>query len=339
MSVTVNGSEPAHPGGPPAPAGGRLNVPLQLPPRFDGRPITTLSPSSYELWQSCEEKWRRRNLLGEREPKSPWMLLGIAVDQTLGWLHEQQIAGAEPEPGDVMKTYGRLFDANEKDRRETAWTDEQPESMIRGYGLRCVEIYLEQMLPLIGRPVSTQRQIEVRLHPACEWSIRGFIDLETVRDRPVDVTDKGILIPAGEKAPSGQQIVARRPEGEPTITDYKVKSRFISAGEAAGNVQCGVYVLDRRLRGEPAVPFVFANLVRPGGGRNGFDGRLHLTERTDAQLRGVMIRFAQMANAIVERVEQFGYDQPWKFADPRQSFPCRRRFCGWAASCPGWSGL
>jgi hypothetical protein len=59
------------------------------------------------------------------------------------------------------------------------------------------------MLPLIGRTVATQREIEVRLHPECEWSIKGFIDLETVRDRPVDVTDKGLVIAAGEKAPRG----------------------------------------------------------------------------------------------------------------------------------------
>jgi hypothetical protein len=343
MSTAVNGSastsEPRRAAAAPPAGGGGMSVPLQLPPRYDGRRITTLSASSYELWQSCEEKWRRRNLLGEREPKSPAMFLGIAVDQALGWLHEHQIAGADPEAGDVLKAYGELFEANERDRRDTAWTDDEPESMIRAAGLRCVEIYLERMLPLIGQPVATQREIEVRLHPACEWSIKGFIDLETVRDRPVDVTDKGLVIPAGEKAPRGQRVVARRPEREPAINDYKVKTRFISAGEAAGNVQCGIYVLDRRLRGEPPVPFVFANLVRPGSNRNGFDGRLQLTERNDAQLRSVMVRFAQMANAIVERVELFGYERPWKFADPRQSFPCRRRFCGWADSCPGWSGL
>lgn len=345
MSIPVNGTAPAGADSPqpaarpPAAAGGGISVPLQLPPRLSGRPITTLSASSYELWQNCEEKWRRRYLLGEREPKSPAMFLGIAVDQTLGWLHDHQIEGADPEPGDVLKAYGELFEASETDRRETRWTDDEPESMIRAAGLRCVEIYLEQMLPLIGRPTATQREIEVRLHPACEWSIKGFIDLETVRDEPVDVTDKGIVIPAGAKAPSGQQVIARRPEGEPAINDYKVKTRFISAGEAAGNVQCGIYVLDRRLRGEPPVPFVFANLVRPGGNRHGFDGRLQLTERTDGQLRGVMVRFAQMANAIVERVEQYGYEQPWKFADPRQSFPCRRRFCSWSARCLGWSGL
>ncbi|MDO8208965.1 PD-(D/E)XK nuclease family protein [Conexibacter sp. CPCC 206217] len=316
-----------------------VGVPVRLPARADGRRMHTLSASSYELWQQCEERWRRRYLLGEREPPSPAMMLGTAVDRALGWMYERRIEGELPERGDVLVAYARLYEENERDRRSAVWTAAEPEQLIRAWGLRCVEVFLDRIAPLVGRAVSVQRELTLKLNDACEWKIRGYVDLETIRDEPVAVTDHGLVLAIDAAPPKDHTVVTRCEAGEPIVTDYKVKSRYITRQEADGDLQAGLYLLDRRLRGDPAGGFVFANLIKPGGRRAAIDGRLLLTTRTERQMRGVLDRFAQMASEITARVEQFGFERPWKFADPRQSFPCRQRFCAYAQRCPGWSGL
>jgi len=48
----------------------RIPVPRRLPERYDGEPLRHLSPSSYALWVSCPEAWRRRYIKGEKPPPS-----------------------------------------------------------------------------------------------------------------------------------------------------------------------------------------------------------------------------------------------------------------------------
>jgi hypothetical protein len=314
-------------------------TPLTLPRRADGRPLRHLSASSYTLWQTCEEQWRRRYLLGEPTPTTPAMFLGTAVDAALGWMYRQQIDGNSPEPGDVADAYERLFDASETDRRRVSWTEQDSELTIREQGRRCVELYLVSLAPLAGRPVAVQREISVKLHPDAKWTITGYIDLETIRDVPVAITDGGLVIPVGARPPDDHRVVGHSDAGVRVVEDYRVKGEYVSKSEADGAIEPGVYLLDRRLGPDPAEEFVFANLVRPGKKRASFGARLLRTRRTDAQLRGVMLRFAQMAREISERVAEIGYERPWKFADPGRAFPCRRAFCAHAKRCPGWSGV
>ena len=54
----------------------RIPVPRRLPDRYDGEPLRHLSPSSYSLWVSCPEAWRRRYIKGEKPPPSGSMFLG-----------------------------------------------------------------------------------------------------------------------------------------------------------------------------------------------------------------------------------------------------------------------
>src|SRR2546423_9297463 len=48
----------------------RIPVRTGLPERYDGEPLRHLSPSSYALWVSCPEAWRRRYIKGEKPPPS-----------------------------------------------------------------------------------------------------------------------------------------------------------------------------------------------------------------------------------------------------------------------------
>lgn len=45
-----------------------IPVPQRLPVRYDGEPLRHLSPSSYTLWVSCPEAWRRRPSPPSRRP-------------------------------------------------------------------------------------------------------------------------------------------------------------------------------------------------------------------------------------------------------------------------------
>ncbi len=77
----------AHPPGPSRPPGAevatRIPVPISLPVRYDGERLKHLSHSSYSLFLSCPEAWRRRYLKGEREKPSGAMFLGSRVDDAL----------------------------------------------------------------------------------------------------------------------------------------------------------------------------------------------------------------------------------------------------------------
>src|SRR5205085_6391395 len=65
----------------------RIPVPRRLPERYDDEPLKHLSPSSYSLWVSCPEAWRRRYIKGEKRSPSGSMFLGSRVDDALSAYH------------------------------------------------------------------------------------------------------------------------------------------------------------------------------------------------------------------------------------------------------------
>jgi hypothetical protein len=67
----------------------RIPVPQRLPERYDGEPLRHLSPSSYSLWVSCPEAWRRRYIKGEKPPPSGSMFLGSRVDDAISAYHRR----------------------------------------------------------------------------------------------------------------------------------------------------------------------------------------------------------------------------------------------------------
>src|SRR5579884_3342154 len=67
----------------------RIPVPRRLPERYDGESLGHLSPSSYSLWVSCPEAWRRRYIKGEKPPPSGSMFLGSRVDDALSAYHRR----------------------------------------------------------------------------------------------------------------------------------------------------------------------------------------------------------------------------------------------------------
>jgi hypothetical protein len=62
------------------------------------------------------------------------------------------------------------------------------------------------------------------------------------------------------------------------------------------------------------------------------------TGRSTGQLRGALVRIAQVARQIVANYDRFGPDEPWGFADPA-GWKCSERYCEARGRCPGGVGV
>jgi hypothetical protein len=180
-------------------------------------------------------------------------------------------------------------------------------------GRQAIELTIAELVPHLGDPVDVQRRLEFTLHPSLEWSVVGYLDLETLKER-----EDG--------------------EPQPTVVDFKVKGSLISETQADSDPQAGMYLAGRWLEGYPATELVFAQIAKPGARRKQMSCSLVATSRTPGQLRGVLARIALAAAEIVAAYEHFGPDQAWGLADP-SSWKCSPRFCHAWASCPGDRGL
>jgi hypothetical protein len=123
-----------------------------------------------------------------------------------------------------------------------------------------------------------QRRVKYRIHPAAEWGVLCFLDLETVR------TEHGARVPA--------------------VVDYKVKSTPLTEYKADSDFQPSVYLAGRWLEGDPAGEFCFAQIAKPGPRRREMSASIVSTSRSTAQLRGALARIAQVAAQIAACYER-----------------------------------
>jgi PD-(D/E)XK nuclease superfamily len=306
----------------PAPAtaadlAARIPVPRRLPDRYDGEPLRHLSPSSYSLWVSCPEAWRRRYIKGEQPPPSGSMFLGSRVDDALSAYHRRILEHGDRLAVDqVLDVYREQWHAElevERDKRGIDWDEELSERAAFRLGREAIELAMSELIPHLGDPVDVQRRLEFAIAPELEWTVLGYLDLETLKERG-----------DGEQAP--------------TVVDFKVKGSVIGQAQADSDPQAGIYLAGRWLEHYPAGELLFAQIAKPGKRRKQMAATVVRTRRTPGQLRGVLARVALAASQIVASYERYGPDQPWGFADPT-SWRCSPRFCHAWASCPGGRGL
>lgn len=169
-----------------------LNIPVTLPIGYRGAPIANLSHTSLMRWESCPDDWRRHYLLGERGPKSGAMFLGTIVDDTITTYYWLRKAGSALELDQLRDAFRDLWDDKlAQEQQPVAW-----EPYLRGdraleMGLEAIDITYRQLVPRIGEPVDTQRAFELRLAPQLQWTIKGYVDLDTVRTQRTFVDDDG----------------------------------------------------------------------------------------------------------------------------------------------------
>jgi PD-(D/E)XK nuclease superfamily len=293
----------------------RIPVPTQLPPRYGGEPIRHLSHSSYKLWVTCREAWRRKYICGEREPTSGAMFLGSRVDDAVSLYYRRQLAGEGLDLEQVKDAYRELWQQGietEQEKRGVDWSDIHQQAAFE-MGLEALDLTFGELVPKLGEPVAVQRQVEFTLAPGLEWSVLGYLDLET-RGRAV----------------TGEEIER--------VVDYKVKGSPISEAQAHRDPQASLYLAGRWLQGNPAHEFCFAQLGKPGPKRRQMSVALRTTTRTVGQMRATLARIALAASEIVASYQRLGPYRPWGFADPT-SWKCAAKYCTAWHTCPGGAGL
>jgi hypothetical protein len=247
------------------------------------------------------------------------MFLGARVDDALSTYHRHLLACGErftlDQLHDAYRDHWTRELAAEQADRGVLWDSELDEPAAFTMGLQALALSLRELIPLLGRPVDVQRELEYRLAPGLEWTIQGFLDLETLR--PND--DRG-----GELVPA--------------IVDYKVKNTLHSQTKADHDPQAGLYLAGRWLAGQPAEQFCFVQVGKPGKKRKTMTTSFVVTRRTVPQLRATVVRIAQAASQIAALYERYGPDEPWGFADP-SGWKCSPRYCGHYGRCPGGGGL
>jgi hypothetical protein len=295
----------------------RIPVPQRLPERYDGEPLRHLSPSSYSLWVSCPEAWRRRYIKGEKPPPSGSMFLGSRVDDAISAYHRRILEhGDRLAPDQLLDLYGELWSTEleaEQGKHGIGWEEELRERAAFELGRQAIALLMAELIPHLGEPVDVQRRLEFTIAPDLEWTVLCYLDLETLKE-----------------GPSGEQSA--------TVVDFKVKNSLITQDQADSDPQAGLYLAGRWLEGYPASELCFAQVAKPGKRRKQMAASLVPTSRTAGQLRGVLARIALAASQIVACDERYGPDQPWGFADPT-SWKCGPRFCSHWAQCPGGRGL
>src|SRR5438105_8592858 len=157
--LTLAGAERSAPAAPPTAAelAARIPVPRRLPERFDGEPLRHLSPSSYTLWVSCPEAWRRRYIKGEKPPPSGSMFLGSRVEDALSAYHRRILEHGDRLALDqVLDTYRDQWMTElevEKDKHDVEWEEDLSERGAFELGRQAIELAMVELIPHLGDPV------------------------------------------------------------------------------------------------------------------------------------------------------------------------------------------
>jgi hypothetical protein len=221
----------------------RIPVPQRLPERYDGEPLRHLSPSSYSLWVSCPEAWRRRYIKGEKPPPSGSMFLGSRVDDALSAYHRRILEQGDRLALDqVLDLYREQWSAEleaEQEDQGIAWEEDLSETQAFELGRGALGLAMTELVPHLGDPIGVQRRLKYAIAPDLKWTVLCYLDLETLRER-------------------------RDGERSPTVVDFKVKNSPISQDQADRDPQAGLYLAGRWLENHPARELCFAQIAKPG---------------------------------------------------------------------------
>jgi hypothetical protein len=271
---------------------GSLEVPLALPAGLD-----TLSASSISKFERCRESFFRHYVKREREVSNIRMAMGTAVSNAVTSHLVERRDSKDPALASFVE---RAAAELESELREVLCTAKErrtgKESVITG-----VEAYAVEIIPRLDETkteiVAVEREIRFRF-PETEWSVVGYIDIET----------------------------------NGPIADVKFGKRHKSEAEAEFGLQASLYALGRFLEGaDPSAGFVFhsGRTTKP---KDGERWRVIPDDvpspRTEIQLENLMTRIAEAAREIARCAEtgDWGYST--------EGWWCGKTTCPFHGSCP-----
>jgi PD-(D/E)XK nuclease superfamily len=172
-----------------------IQIPKQLPRNYKNEPLRHLSHSSVNAFRLCPESFRRSYICGEWGPPSGEQFVGNRVDDAVSRYYQHLLHGEQLTPQQLTKVFNDIWKAEvqreQKRHGGVRWPTDLPAGNARQLGLKALELTFDQLVPRLGQPLAVQRKFEFKLHPDLEWTIVGAVDLDTVRELTVFVSETG----------------------------------------------------------------------------------------------------------------------------------------------------
>lgn len=296
VSRRVRRGEPRAEAGPIIEASQRMASSLEVPVTLPAG-LTTLSASSILRFERCRESFLRNYVKREREIPNIRMAMGTAVSNSVTSHLVERRDSKDPSVASFVE---RAVAELESELRGALCTAKErrtgKEAVTTG-----VEAYAAEIIPRLDEAkieiVAVEREIRFRF-PETEWSVVGYIDIET----------------------------------NGPIADIKFGKKHKSEAEADFGLQASLYMLGRFLEGtDPSAGFVFhsGRTTKP---KDGERWRIIPDDapsaRTEVQLENLMARIAAAAREIVQCAEtgDWGYST--------EGWWCGKTTCPFHADCP-----
>jgi hypothetical protein len=272
--------------------GGSLEVPVSLPAGLD-----TLSASSISKFERCRESFFRHYVKREREVKNVRMAMGSAVSNAVTSHLVERRDSKDPS---VSSFAERAVAELESELRGARCSAKERRTGIEAV-TSGVESYAVEIIPQLDESktevVAVEREIRFSF-PETEWSVVGYIDIETTGP----------------------------------MADVKFGKKHKSASEADLGLQPSLYTLGRYLEGtDPSAGFVFHS-GRTTQPKEGERWRVlpedAPSSRTELQLENLMARIAAVARDIVQCAES----GDWGYGT--EGWWCSPNVCPHHSSCP-----
>ena len=250
---------PPPPARPHSPFVDAVNAPITLPPNCRGEPIAHLSHSAVARWFACPDDWRRHYILRQRGPKAGVMFLGSRVDDAITEFYGRQIDGSTLTLPELVDLFRETWDAKIKaDGDRIAWEHGLTPTIAERMGRTAVTLTYERLIPRLGTPVAAQRKFEIRLAPQLQWTIVGYVDLDTRRTKAVYLDEDGASFAVrdvGEDVPTVEIDYMAAPEDlRPPV---KIGRTTFERGDVAAEHQRLTEAYERRVAaraGDPDAP-------------------------------------------------------------------------------------
>ena len=151
------------------------------------------------------------------------MFLGRQVDEAITLYYRRILEHGERLSLDQVKDAfwdgWKAAAETEREQLGIAWEEELREDRAVTLGLDVLDLTFAQLIPRLGEPVAVQRKLEFSIHPAADWTVLCYLDLETIRpesDAPVaTVVDYKGQVHAADRVQGRQRLPAvgipRRP--------------------------------------------------------------------------------------------------------------------------------